>query len=308
MQRPIDWLLDFYQKAEGLFFKEADARVYAILRILYALVCLINMIHLWTVAPELMTDAGLISSATFAKKNGAFSILYYISDPFGVSCLFVLALIALLMMLVGFQTKVAVILVFIWQFSYAARLVGASGWDYLLLNIGFSLMISPLDRVWSVRAWRARQRGEPLPTTAPQYGLLLIQLEIVMMYVQTLWHKVGDPYWRNGELASYFFLGTYSFMQKPLLLDLPRVSVFFSHLTLLLETLAPAFLCFARTRLWGFVCGYTLHFAIFFSEIPIFSLVCMMAYWAFVSGDDLDRLGAWLVRRGLPVERFFIKH
>jgi hypothetical protein len=225
-------------------------------------------------------------------------VLYWISDPFGVACLFVLAFVALVAMLVGFQTRAASIVVFIWQFSYTARLLGSSGWDYLLLNIGFVLMLSPLDQVWSVRAWRARQKGETLETMAPQYGLLLIQLEIVLMYIQTLWYKVGDPYWRNGELATYFLMGTYSVVQEPLLLNLPRVSVFLTHLTLFLEVLAPAFLCFARTRLWGFVCGYTLHFAIFFSEVPIFSLVCLMSYWAFVSGDDLDRLQAWFKRRG----------
>jgi len=298
MQRPIDGLMYLYRWVEGLLFKPADARVYAIVRILYALVCLINLAHLWFSAPELLTDAGLISSETFFRHNKAFSVLYWISDPFGVACLFALAFVALVAMLVGFQTRAASIVVFIWQFSYAARLLGSSGWDYLLLNIGFALMLSSLDRTWSVRAWRARQKGEVLPKQAPQYGLLLIQLEIVLMYIQTLWHKAGDPYWRNGELATYFLMGTYSFVQTPLLLDWPKVSVVLTHLTLFLEVLAPAFLCFARTRLWGFVCGYTLHFAIFFSEVPIFSLVCLMSYWAFVSGDDLDRLQGWLKRRG----------
>tara|TARA_B100000959_G_C14647249_1_gene486817 strand:- start:41 stop:337 length:297 start_codon:yes stop_codon:yes gene_type:complete len=97
-------------------FKPADARVYAIVRILYALVCLINLTHLWFSAPELLTDAGLISSEAFFKKNSALSLLYWISDPFGVDCLFVLALVAIVAMLVGFQTRAASIVVFIWQF------------------------------------------------------------------------------------------------------------------------------------------------------------------------------------------------
>ena len=142
----------------------------------------------------------------------------------------------------------------------------------------------------------AQRQGVVLPKRAPRYGLLLIQLELALMYFQTMWHKSADVSWRTGELASYFFMGTYSIIQKPLLIDLPRLSVFLTHLALLIEISVPFLLWNNKWRIFGFVGGYSLHFVIFFSEVPIFSLVCMISYWAFVSGDDLDRLHRFLNR------------
>tara|TARA_B100000959_G_scaffold32702_1_gene31137 strand:+ start:897 stop:1823 length:927 start_codon:yes stop_codon:yes gene_type:complete len=287
-----------YYFFETLFFKATDARVYALMRILYSSVCLISLAHLWTMAPELLTDSGIIPSEAFKQQNGAFSVFYLVTDQFGVNCLFFVAAIALICMLLGYQTRIAAILVFIWQFSYAARIIGSSGWDYLLLNIGFALMLSPLDNVWSIRSIKARKKGISLAKTVPRYGLILIQLEVALMYFQTVWYKIGDPFWRNGELVSYFVMGTYSIIQKPLLIDFPRVGVFLTHMTIIIQHYLPFLLWNKKLRLIGFISGCAMHFAILFSTVPIFSLVVFMSYWAFVSGEDLDRIKDFFQRYG----------
>jgi hypothetical protein len=122
-----------------------------------------------------------------------------------------------------------------------------------------------------------------------------------VIYWQTLWLKLADEHWRNGEFVAYFQLSMYSRAPLEFWAHAEILSSLLTFGTLLVEFLIPLLLICRRTRRIGFAVGFGFHFGILvLSKVWLFSLAIWIPYFAFLESDDvtrLERLGARIRRR-----------
>ena len=84
--------------------------------------------------------------------------------------------------------------------------VGLTGWDMVLRSFSFLILVSPLGQQWNLRAWW--RRALPPASQVARYGLVLMRLQVIAIYLQTALAKAIDvnPFWRHGEFLPYYLL------------------------------------------------------------------------------------------------------
>lgn len=278
------------------FWAGVDPRVYALVRIALAVAALVNLIDLWPHRAMYFAEDGMIPlDAVHAMTHGTYyeSIFYLVTSEGGVTAVFVGAALAILALGLGFCTRVAAALVWMWHLSYSHRAFPIlHGWDAILRSYSFLVFVSPAGRVWSLDhlLYPRQTDGEDVPA----YGLRLMQWQLFVLYATTAWLKLADPFWRNGQVLLYFAMSQYS--RRPddtFLVHHEWLSALGTYLTLVVETSLPWLLWFKRTRPLGFLAGFGLHFTIAATaELGIFSTCMIAPYFAFLDRGDVD----WLVR------------
>jgi hypothetical protein len=127
----------------------------------------------------------------------------------------------------------------------------------------------------------------------------MMQWQLAIIYMVTVWEKVPDAYWRNGQLLAYFSVSLFS--RAPDMLLLVRhewISALATYLSLAIEASIPWFLLFRRTRMLGLLAGFGLHFLVALTaKITIFSTCVMVPYAAFLERADIDWLSALVQAR-----------
>ena len=295
-------------RIEGFWFRPVDARIYALWRMGFALVALLNLVDLWPHRAAFFSTEGIVDGETFLGPPYdpmRWSLFEWIGSEAGVTAVFLLVAVALVCLGIGWWPRVMIALVFAFQVSYTYRAVPVvHGWDILLRIQAFLLLFSPLGP--SLIAWWKQGRGEgddgsrlaQWAAEVPRYGLLLVQWQVAVLYWQTAWLKVADVSWRNGEFISYFMLSIYSRFQGPEWADRVLLSSVLTYATLVIEIAIPLLLWNRKTRWLGFVLGAGLHLSILVvAKVWLFSLAVLVPYVAFLDGRDLDHCTRWWDRR-----------
>ncbi len=286
-------MMKAWQRIVDGFFAPTDPRPYALVRIAFAVTALLNLIDLWPDRLTFFSSAGMIEREVLreAYPGPYVSLFYWRDDPEFVTAVFVVAACALVCLGLGIGTRFAAGIVWLFVSSYIARGFPAiHGWDILQRIIAFVLMISPTDRCWSVSAWWRGARGEA-PAKVPRYGLLLLQVQVAVVYWQTVWFKVKDEAWRSGEFIAYFLRSMYSRFPDWPWERWELLSNLLTYGTLVVETILPLLLWSRRWRWWGIALGFALHLGIWASSsLWLFSLVMLVPYAAFLERHDLERL------------------
>lgn len=287
---------------DTLVWKPVDVRIYAALRIAFAAVSLLNLVDLWPHRHAFFSPDGMIDLAEVQEAVGNqpyYSVFNYVTSDTGTTAIFVSAAVAILALGAGCFSRLAAVLVYVWYLSYNYRAFPVlHGWDRLMLITGFVLMLAPIGHAWSVDAWRHLRAGRTVVRAVPIYGLNVLKLQILVMYLDTVWLKVDDMYWRNGEFTAYFMLSLYSRFRWPVMADLGMLSAAFTYGTLAAELSIAWLLLFKKTRLWGFIVGCGLHIGIAVTaNLTIFSAATIILYIAFLDDDDMARIVGWTKRR-----------
>jgi Vitamin K-dependent gamma-carboxylase len=261
-----------------------DARAYAITRISYGLLCLGIVIEQWPLRAALFSSAGVVMERTDLPW---YLPLAHVRSPLGITLLMTFTGAASICLIAGLFTRAALFYIYVWSVGYCAVAYPAeAGYDAIARIACFVLLCSPTIRAWSLDG-RWFGRG---PTQLPRYGLRLLQWQLTIIYLATVWLKAPDTYWRNGELMAYFMMSLYSRVPSPIWAELGRTSVLLTWSALVMETLVP-FLLFGRLRRLGFLFGFLLHGGICFtSTIGMFSLAMVPLYASFVTEEDVRDL------------------
>jgi hypothetical protein len=289
------------KKIEKLFWGPADPRAYALVRMALALGCLVNLIDLWPYRQAFFSDLGMIPLESVQPETRGewyLSVFYSLQSPAAVTAVFVVAAIAILMFGAGFMSRFAASAVLVFQMSYCNRAFAAlHSWDSILRIYALLAFVSPLGRAWSVDGWLSPRETDK--DDVPAYGLRLMQWQLLIIYTITVWLKVPDQYWRNGQLLAYFSVSFYSRTPDSLMLvNHEWLSALQTWLSLLIEATVCLMLFARRTRWLGFLAGFALHGGIALtSRIEVFSFSMIAPYFAFLERHDVDRLVA--VVRGL---------
>ncbi len=269
-----------------------DARVYRAVTLSFALAAGALWVDVWPLRHSLCADSGMFGGAS--QERLGLNVFGWASSEAWVTAWFTVAAVAVLGLLVGVVPRLAAAVVYLWIVSYShAAPFALGGFDTVLRITAFVLLISPTPRLW---AWPAeRARG---PTFVSRYGLRLLQWQLMLVYLCTVWLKAPDRYWRNGEVASYFGMSLFSRFPNAAFAELGALDGLLTYGTLLIETTVPALLWVRRSRWLGMLLGLSMHLGIaLVGKLGLFSLSMLPLYLAFLEDGDLTRARCALLRR-----------
>ena len=233
-----------------------------------------------------MTHSSAAKIGFYQLTGGtSISLFNYFQSSFEVTIIFIFAIIASLTLAWGKWARTTLFVCFFIQLSFIHRApASTTGWDSILTNLGFILLFSPLGKDWNpwnlFRQWNKKQ----LNLKAPQYGLVLIQLQVFIIYWQTVIQKLDDQYWVKGESITYFLLSHHGRFPGSWPVAWHDLLDKINYLTLIIELAIPILLWIRNTRRLGLWIGIGLHLsiAILGVNLALFSLTMIVSYLAFI--------------------------
>ncbi len=287
-----------------LFFRREDERIYAVVRVVFAAVALLNLIYLWPDRAAFFSDAGFVDHAAAMQDARPFylSIFAFARSEAAVTAVMLITGAALLMLLAGIRARLAVLWVLVWHISYMARSpLPLAGWDLVLRCYAFLLLVSPLGECWSLPAL-LRSGAARLPAMVSGHGLVLMRLQVVVIYWQAVLARFlhPDPYWKSGEFLSYFLLSHHARWPGLWVLEYGALLSLATFAIQIGEAVIPPLLWIKRTRWWGAAMGAALHIGISIvtRDIGLFCLAMLMSYTSFLRQEDVETLQRWMSRGG----------
>jgi Vitamin K-dependent gamma-carboxylase len=269
----------------------------------------------WTLAlaPDLITFFGRDGIVPQAPEYGRLQLPWTWGLLNGapadgiVIALFATLLVASACVVVGFRTRLASAVAFVAILSFERRnpFVFNAG-DTLIRAMALYLLLAPAGASFSIdRLRRSRDRFWDFPARSP-WALRLVQIQVSVIYLSTVWEKLHGETWRNGTAVSYA-LRTEDIQRIALphwIVDSTLVSGVLTYGTLATELAVGILIWNRRARPFVIVPGILLHLFIDATlTAGFFSAAMLTAYVAFVAPDTASR---WILRarerllRGLP--------
>jgi vitamin K-dependent gamma-carboxylase-like protein len=277
---------------ERFWFEPTSVATLAVVRIAFGIVA-----FFWTLSltPDLMNFFGRDGFVPEQPSNRFWiGVLSPAAPDWLVYVVFAVTLVAAVCLVVGFHTRIAAVLVFVGILSFERRnpFVFNAG-DVLVRNLAFYLMLAPSGVALSIDAWRhARDTFWEFPKRAP-WALRLIQVQLSVVYVATVWAKVRGNDWNDGTAVSYALR----------LDDLARIGVpswfatseIVSNLltfgTLAIEASLAILVWNRKARPWVLGAGVLMHGLIAVNiKVGFFTMAMLVAYLSFTPADTMERL------------------
>ena len=271
-----------------IWLRPVDSRRYALLRMAFAAVTLLHIVHLWPYRIALLCNGGMIDPLVASGSSPGFSMSVFaiVATPFAVTAVFLVAASATILLAWGKLARPMMAIVFVFLLSVMQRApISASGWDYILINLSFILLFSPLGNTWT--PWNLLRKKNTLPEAqfVPRYGLILIQLQVFVIYWQTVLLKIDNYFWQTGDFMTYFMLSHHSRFPGSWVVNWQGLLDIMTYITLLVELAIPILLWIPRTRRIGLFLGIGFHLgiAVLGVNLGIFSIVMISTFLAFIN-------------------------
>lgn len=282
---------------DRFFFERVPASNAAVLRIAYGLV-----LTGWalSIAPDALSffgDGGVLP--THPRRDWRWSLLDAFPSDGAVIALVAVLLIAGVCMVLGVVPRIATFaaLVVLISLLYRNFWVTNSG-DLVLRNLAFLLLFVPTGAALTLPQFmRDRERAFRFPDH-PVWPLRLIQIQISVGYLFSVWEKLPGDTWRDGTAISYALRieDIVRFHAPGLLTDQVVLVNAITYGTLALEVALAILVWNRNLRPWVLAGGVLMHLGIdVFLEVGFFSYLMIVGYIAFIPSD---RLAAWLQRGG----------
>lgn len=176
-----------------------DTRTLAVFRVFVGLLIVADLLLRSRNFTYFYTDDGVVpqSLAQSMSSDGAFSFYHLTTEPVLIAALFVLQGLIALQLIVGYKTRIATILSFLFVISldHHNPLV-LSYADVLFRLLLFWAIFLPLGERWSVDAVHADR--EPRASVASVASALILG-QMVYMYFVNGYHKAQNDLWTTGE-------------------------------------------------------------------------------------------------------------
>lgn len=273
---------------------EVDVRALAVLRVGLGAMLLVDLVQRARWIPENYGAQGLLPVETLAGPGALFPSLHVLAGSGAAQVgLFGLAGVFSVMLMVGFETRLATFVSWFLLVSLHARNPGLlDGGDRLLVWMLVWGCFLPLGATASVDA-RLRGRRVRGCVLSPASAGLLLQAAFLYFYAGIT--KSGAE-WRDGTALEYVL--QQSFWSRPVgeaLLGFPELLSFLTHFTVVVEIAVGPLLfvpfCTAalRTVLLGMLVVLQLSFGLCI-ELNLFPFVSTLAVVPFVPSSVWDRL------------------
>jgi hypothetical protein len=280
--------------AEGLeqwFLGPADPRAYACMRIGYAFAALCVLIDFWPLRNTLLASTGMFGGADDSAPIVTLNVFRVATSEGAVALVFAAVAAALVALALGVLPRLTAFVAYGWVLSYSDTAQTAlSGFDTILRVVGFVLVVSPQVPTWSVGPrWANGSSAQP-----PRYGLRLVQWQLMLIYVCTVWLKAPDEFWRRGEAIPYFMMSMFARHPSPVFSHHPALGALLTYGTLLVEISIPFLLWMRKTRMFGVALGMGLHIGIALSaRLALFTIAMLPLYASFFEAEDFAWIRSW---------------
>lgn len=289
---------------------EEDPAALGLLRITVVFVMTASVLtHVGAVADYFSSHATVGGDAAREAFHSRWSIFFHVTEPWAVRSVFAVGVVAHLLWLVGLYTRAASAVAWLVWISMVGRqplLYGLP--DQLHTALATLLMLMPTGRGLSLDArWRGKRR--PVPVWCRR----IIQLQLAAVYVATGVLKTGET-WKDGTALYYALVNPYNrhfAMEHALALAQPWVLRPMTWAARVWEASFGVFLLLhwlrellgrprrfpdLRKPFLGF--GVLMHVGIqAMLYVAWFTPLTLAAYAAFLTPDEVHRLGAWRRRR-----------
>jgi len=300
-----------FRRVDQFWTSGIDDRVYGCVRLSFAVVAFLNVLHWWGSSDELLSSAGFNSFASAAESSpwSALSLFACVRDPLLIKGALVFFAVVHVFLFFGFFVRASLLLSFYWHFSYFNwAVLGTAGWDMILGNVSFVLLLSPEGRsvrpldwlrcLFAERRWSWYRGGEL--SMSPRYGIVLLRIQVFLIYWLAVVTRLPDPYWRNGDFFGYYLLSDFCWFGGPWVLEAGWLIKTATWATQAIETLVPLLLVFRRTWVAGFAVGALFHLGIAITtpNLALFSLAMVMMYASFARFPNGERMAQARPARG----------
>lgn len=287
-------LVDAWQR---FWFQPKPTSTLALVRIAFGLL----MIG-WTAAllpglSAMFGSEGLLPrqpTVTYAGGHWVWGLLGLFPGQAALVALFALLMASSVCLMLGFCTRLAALFVFVGVLSFERRnpFVFDSG-DALVRIIALYIALSPAGAALSVdRFRRAREHFWEAPVRT-QWALRLLQIQLSVVYLSTVWAKARGTTWNDGTAVSYALrIKDISRFHVPTAIsDSAVVSNFLTYGTLAIELAIAVLVWNRKARPWVLGLGVILHLGIDYSiRVGFFTFAMFVLYIAFVPPDTASRL------------------
>lgn len=283
------------------WFASKPTSTLAIFRVMFGLLVLLWSLSLAPDVYRLFGPDGVLPAQPHVQNwYGVFALW---NNDEAVLIAYVTLLIASVLLCVGCWTRVVAIVVWFLLMSFERRnpWVMNSG-DVLILNLAFYLMLAPAGASLSVDRWR-RHRDDfwSFPSRAV-WPLRLIQIQLCLMYLVTVWDKVQGSTWNDGTAVSYALRLTdlTRFAVPPSIAHSVLASNLLGYGSLAIEFGLAVLVWNRKARPWILCLGILLHVSIDLTiEVGFFSFAIITAYVVWISPEwSAERLGRLHSRLG----------
>ena len=213
-------------------------------------------------------------------------------DASGARVLVAVLALSAACLIVGVCARVAALAVFLCLGELAGvnPFIFNSG-DTLLRCLVLVLVVAPAGAGLSIASRRRNGSAWRFPLR-PVWPLRLIQIQIAVMYLAAVAHKLQGVTWRDGTAASYPIRipDMARFPVPHALADSAIAAHVFTWGTLAIEGAIPVLVWSRRARPWVLGLGIGLHLGIDYSlRAGLFSWVVLVGYLAFVPPEAMTR-------------------
>ena len=251
-----------------------------------------------SLAPDLLTflgPHGLLPDAPRFDSPGLWTLLSPLNSSAAVIVCYCALIAAAVALVVGFQTRLAALIVFVAYTSMERRnfYVTNSG-DELIRIIALILFLAPAGAAVSVDRWRRRLPPWTFPKRSP-WALRLLQVQVSVLYLSAAWDKVRGVTWNNGTATSFAMrLDDIARFQLPhAITQSELIANLLTYGTLATELSIGILVWNRRLRPYVLLAGVALHLSIDLTmRIGFFSLGVFVAYLAFVSPERAE----WVIQ------------
>jgi hypothetical protein len=200
-----------------------------------------------------------------------------------------------LALLVGWHSRVSAIISFVVIQSLLRRnpfVVSAA--DELMSQMLFYLALSDAGILLSLDNKRLKKKGQCPPMKTSPWAQRLLQIQICLIYLQTVLLKFVSKDWQSGD-AVYNVLRSSELAHFPVPLFISSnldICRLLSWATLGIEFAIPLLIWWRPVRLWIVILGITLHLSMEYClNIPFFQGLMIVGLISFIDASTLKRAG-----------------
>ena len=281
-----DWFVSVGEAWNRFWFTPSSIETLALIRILAGAMLLYTH-AVWSLDLEaFFSSHGWMASSE--RPDFALSYLWWIKSPTLLWALHIVSLIVFAMMMVGFRTRIATVLGFLFAASYVNRGIEASfGLDQVNVMLAMYLMLAPTGDAYSVDAWIRRRQGlpEPGPAVSTNIAMRLIQLHMCVVYFFAGASKLAGSTWWDGY-AMWLSVANleYQSLDMTWLSEWPKTVALLTHVSVLWELTYFALVWPKLSRPVVLMLAVALHLGIaMFLGMITFGLAMIFANMAFLS-------------------------
>ena len=286
------------------WFATVDASSLGVMRISLALILIVNHIHLWFFIDPLLIPDGpaTVEAAEMALPDPRWSYRDYL-DETGQKLVHVAELGVLIALLVGWKSRTMAWLSLLVQVClYHRNPWMQNGGDRVMRLALLYIALVPCGACLSIDALRKGRKtlASQLEGWTPRVAHRLLQIQLVVIYAQSGWHKMHTSGWRDGS-AVHDALSVSGYQRWPSASEAVlnnQLGQWFCMLgtwvTLFWELGFALLILWRPTRILALVLGVLVHGGIFMSMmVGAFGFIMLWTYQAWLPPDWPYALRNW---------------